>query len=383
MVKKSKEKDEGYEFTMPDFDEKEFIFGEKRKARTYFLSFAFGIIMGIVCHFAWRGISPSYRWALTFLLAIASIGFLAKLLQLFKVDISQFGKKEWFGSIAFYFFTWLAIFIISINPPFYDASGPEIDSVSIPSVQEAGSSLVIAAKVTDNVGVENVVINISDGTSWEEHSMSKQDLIYSYQFHTNNTGLYNYTISAEDDHGHTSTSEGNFTVGNSLIIVDIPDQPLEATDEIKIMVRADISKKPDISDSDNPYLVYYIIEGTAVNATRLVIDGKNVPDVIDGILYYVYTTTPEYIGWEGASTVQFTLFVKTTYYFIGVEEPIEHTIDGGTYSVSTTTDSSIGSTTSPIIKDLPKPRPLRQVVGFELVIFLAALGVLLIVRHRR
>ena len=368
MVKKSREKDDSYEFTMPDFDEKEFIQGEKRKARTYFISFAFGIFMGIVCHFAWRGISPSYRWALTFLLAIASIGFLAKLLSLAKVDITQFGKKEWFGSIAFYFFTWLAIFIISINPPFYDASGPEINSVSVPAIQEAGGSIAIVAKVTDNVGVDNVVINISDGMECEIHPMDKNDLIYSYQYWTNNTGLYSYIITANDDNGHNSTFMGNFSVDRNLIMVDIPDQHLKATDEIKIRVRADIS--------DNIYLVYYLVEGTIVNATQSGVD------TIDGKLYDVYTTTPEFIGWKESTTVQVSIFVKTIYYFVGVEEPIEHTIDGGTFDVTTATDSSIGSTTSPEIKDLPEPRPLRQVVGFELVIFLAALGVLLIVRRR-
>jgi hypothetical protein len=369
MVKKSKEKNDDYEFTIPDFDEKEFIQREKRKARTYFLSFAFGIIMGILSHFAWRGISPSYRWALTFLLAIASIGFLAKLLQIFKVDISQLNKKEWFGTIAFYFFTWLAIFIISINPPFYDASGPEIDGISIPLVQEAGGNILIVAKVTDNMGVDKVVINISDGTDWQNYIMDKNDLTYSYQYWANDTGLYTYIISADDDNGHNSIFVGNFTFDHNLVMVDFPDQPLDANDEIKIRVRAGIS--------DNTYLVYYVIENMTINATR---SGE---DTIDGKLFHVYTTTPEFIGWRESSTVQLSVYVKTIHYFVGIDYPAEHTIDGGTYNVITDVDSNIGSTTSPEIKDLPEPRPLRQIGGFEFTLLLAALALVLLLIFRR
>lgn len=375
MAKKSKEKDDGYEFTMPDFDEKEYIRRERRKARTYFLSFAFGIVMGIICHFAWRGISPDYRWALTFLLAIASIGFLAKLLQLFKVDITQFGKKEWLGSIAFYFFTWLAIFIISINPPFYDASAPEIDSISVPAVQEVDSGIIIAAKVTDNVGVESVKINISDGIGWEEHPMAQDGLIYSYEYTRNGTGFYSYIISAEDNNGRQTTHAGNFTKARNLIMVDIPSMPMDAASEIKILARADIL--PDYLESDDTFLVYYVLEGIAVNATQ---SGE---DIIDGKLYNVYTTTPNFFGWQEASHMQLSVFVRTTYYFVGVDNPVEYTINGGTYNVSTATDSDIGLTPSPQIKDLPDPRPLRQVPGFELAAIIVAVALILFVRRHR
>jgi len=369
MAKKSKEKDDGYEFTMPDFDEKEYIGGEKRKARTYFLSFTFGIVMGVICHFAWRGISPDYRWALTFLFAIASIGFLAKILQLFKVDITQFGKKEWFGSIAFYFFTWLAIFIISNNPPFYDASAPEIASISVPAVPELGSSILIAAKVTDNVGVDNVRINISDGTGWEEHPMVQDGLVYSYVYTCNGTGLCSYTISAEDNNGHHTTHAGNFTQARNLILVDKPSTPLDADSEIKILARADIS--------DDAFLVYYLIEGIAINATQ---SGE---DIIDGKLYKVYTTTPEFYGWQEASNMQFSVYVKATYYFVGIDNPVEYTVNGGTYNVSTSTDSDIGLVSSPQIKGLPNPRPLRQVPGFELALIFVAVALILFVRRYR
>ena len=68
---------------------------------------------------------------------------------------------------------------------------------------------------------------------------------------------------------------------------------------------------------------------------------------------------------------------------MGVEDPVELTIEGGTYSASTTLDSSIGSDMSPEIRDLPEPRPLRQVAGFELATILLALGLFIIIRRHR
>lgn len=366
MAKKNK--DEDYEFVAPDFDEEEFIRGEKRKARTYFVSFAFGIVMGIICHLAWRGLSSGYRWPLTFLLAICAVGFLAKLLQLLKVDISQFGKKEWLGSFSFYFFTWLAIFIISINPPFYDASPPEIDSLALPAVQEAGGSVVIAARVIDNVEVKEVMVNISDGSTWQEFAMQKNQTVYSHLFQSNQTGTFTYVITARDATGHRATREGNFSFAREVVRVDIPSQPLDPDDEIRIRVRSDISPEP--------FLVYYVIDGTQVNATFLE------EDIIGGHTYGVYITNSSHVGWQQSSHLQMAVYARPTYYFVGVEEPVTGIIPGGTYNVSTTADSNIGTEKSPEIKDLPQPRPLRQVPGFELLVVLAAVGIILFFKRR-
>ncbi|HDS58866.1 MAG TPA: hypothetical protein ENN54_01030 [Thermoplasmatales archaeon] len=366
MAKKNKNDD--YEFVAPDFDEEEFIRGEKRKARTSFASFAFGIVMGVICHFAWRGISPGYRWVLTLLLAVCAIGFLAKLLQLLKVDLSQFGKKEWLGSISFYFFTWLAIFIISINPPFYDASPPEIDSLALPAVQEAGSSVVIAAKVTDNVRVQEVRVNISHGDTWQESVMEKNQTVYTHLYQGNQTGTYTYVITARDTHGHRTTREGNFSFARDVVTVDLPSQPLDASDEIKIRVRSDISPEN--------FLVFYVVDGAQVNATR------SGTDTIGGHTYHVYTTIPSHQGWQQSSRLQMTVYARPTCYFVDVEEPVTGTVPGGTYNVSTAADSSIGTQPSPEIKDLPQPRPLQQVPGFELLAVLAAMGIILFFKRR-
>jgi len=362
-------KEEEYEFEMPEFDEKEFIEKEKRKAKTYFIAFAFGIAMGIISRFAWVNISPNLRWILTFLLAICSLGFLAKIFQIFGVDISKFGKKEWLGSVSFYMFTWLAIFILAINPPFYDASPPKIDCVALPVIQQAGGSVLIAAKITDNVAVKSASVNITDGSSWKVYSMQRDGDVYTYSYENNGTGEFNYTIIATDKNGRESTFAGNFSFVDDAILVDAPSRAMEASDEIDIMVLKGIS-------SEN-FRVYYKVDGKEINATY------SREKTLGNKVYEVYETSPSYEGWNESSSVEISVFAEVIHYFLNVEREYSNNIYGGTYTFNTTADSSIGSTPSPVIEDLPQPRSLRQTPGFGAFAFVAAVAVALLIFRRR
>ncbi len=367
-MKKDKKEDE-YEFEIPKFDEKKFMEKEKSKARIYFISFGFGILLGIISRFAWANISPDIRWTVTFLLAVCSIGFLAKVLQIFKVDISKFGKKEWLGSIAFYFFTWLAIFILAINPPFYDASPPHIDAVSIPSIQTVGGDVLIAAMITDNVDVDHASVNITDGTTWEIHDMQRDGNVYTYDYAGSKTGTFFYTITAADSGGRESTFTGNFSFMKDAIIVQAPSGNLGASDDIEIKVIEGIS-------SEN-FRVYYKVGGREVNATP---SGEV---TMGNEKYAVYTTSPEYEGWNGSSSVNVSVYAEVIHYFLGVEKAYTNNVTGGTYTFSTASDSSIGTVNSPPAEDLPRPQSLKQTPGFELLAFVSAAAVAMILFGRR
>lgn len=365
---KGKKEDE-YEFEMPEFDEKKFIEKEKRKAKTYFIAFAFGIIMGIICRFAWVNISPGSRWILTFLLAISSLGFLAKIFQIFGVDISKFGRKEWLGSISFYILTWLAIFILAINPPFYDASPPKIEAVSLPAIQQVGGDVIIAAKITDNVAVKSAKVNITDGSSWSVYEMQKEGDVYKYDFKNNGTGEFDYTIIATDKNGRESTSEGNFSFVDDAILVDAPSKNVDASDEIEIMVIKGIS-------SEN-FRVYYKVGGKEINATY------SRDTTVGNKVYEVYRTSPSYEGWNESSSVKIEVFAEVIHYFMNIEKEYSNNISGGIYTFNTSSDSSIGSTPSPVIEDLPQPGSLRQTPGFGAFAFVVAVAVALLIFRRR
>jgi len=395
MSAKKRQDDDEYEFEMPEFDEDEFITSEKRKAKTYFLSFGFGILMAVICHFAWRSIDAGLRWALTFVLAICAIGFLVKLLQLFDIDISEFGKKEWFGSIAFYFFTWLAIFILSVNPPFYDASGPDVESSVLPSVQQMGDAVFITARVTDNTDVDSVHLTISrDDTVLHRQMNNPIEGLYTYVFpdETNETevslagasGRIHYTVNASDEAGHEKAyRNGTFTYADRPLYIDRPDEgsSIDATTDIRIHLDKDVLTGMDDDDRRERIRVYYRVNNqTEINATFYDSFGDE----------YVYNTSAAHVGWQPGQQNTVRLYAEVQDYYVLPEEidygwNLSHrTLKAGhTYSYDVEQDSSVGVKASPV-KEWPDRPDLERVPGFGLLAALGALAaVMLLLRRRR
>lgn len=388
-----KQPDDEYEFEMPEFDEDEFIAGEKRKAKTYFLSFGFGILMAVICHLAWRAIDTGLRWALTFILAICAIGFLVKLLQVFNIDISAFGKKEWFGSIAFYFFTWLAIFILSVNPPFYDASAPEIESTVLPSVQQVGDGVLITARVTDNTDVDSVRVTISQGNTTLSRVMDNPiEAVYTYAFpdHTNGTetsfagadGTYQYTVNATDDAGHEKAwKNGTFSFADKPLYVDRPNpgSSIDAATDIRIHLAKDVLPGVDDDSVKERIHVYYTVNNeTRVNATFFDPFGDE----------YVFNTSAAYQGWRPGQENSLRLYAEVQDYHevpgeIHYNWNLSHrTLTAGdVYSYDVQEDSSVGQKSSPSLEWAGRPVPGR-VPGFGLLAALGALALLLLLRRR-
>lgn len=346
------------EIKLPEFDREEFMKKEKRKAKTAFISFLFGFFMALICNFIWRNLDSSMRWPICFLFALASIGFMAKILQLLKIDVKDFSRKEWFGSIAFYFFTWLAVFILSINPPFYDASPPKIDAIMLPEIQQSNGNISVLAHITDNAGIKDVKI-IIDG---KEYDMAKdENNIYIYNYSGGNA---NYEIVATDINGHTARYNNSFRFSNDLIKVIIPEGKLNASDEIIIRVYKNISKEK--------FRVFYTINGQEVNATESGESGD----------YYIYVTSPQYEGWKENYKNEIKVYAEVIYYFPGINKPYKNLVCGGNYTVKTTADASIGSQPSPAIKDLPRPRSLRT-PAFEFIAVIAALSLIIFIKRRK
>ena len=394
MSAKKRQDDDEYEFEKPEFDEEEFIANEKRKAKTYFISFGFGILMAIICHVAWRSIDAGLRWALTFVLAVCAIGFLVKLLQLFNIDISAFGKKEWFGSIAFYFFTWLAIFILSVNPPFYDASAPAIESSVLPSVQLVGDSVFITARVTDNTDVDEVQLTVSRGDTTLHRDMDNPiEGVYTYTFPdaTNDTeiafaggeGTYRYAINATDDAGHeTAWKNGTFSFTEQPLYIDTPEDgsSIDASTDIQIRLDRNVLQGFDDDDRIDRIRVYYVVNNdTEVNATFY--------DTFGG--EYVFNTSASFAGWQPGRDNTVRIYAEVQDYYV-LPEDIDYAWNlshrrleaGQEYTYTVEQDSSVGVKSSPP-KDWPDRPDLQRVPGFGLLAAVAALAVALLVLRRR
>lgn len=341
---------ENEEIKLPEFDEKKFKEKEKKKAKIYFISFIFGFIMAIICSFFWIKLPPNIRWSLCFLLAISSIGFLAKFFQIFKLDIKNFSAKDWIASIFYYFLTWLAFFILFINPPFHDASPPKIDAIALPQIQQENITVAIFAHITDNSYVSSVLIEIA-GNKYEMEKDSNS--VYSFNI---SYPVSNYTIIAIDKNKNEAKYEGKLPYRKDLIKVE-GNEILNSSSEIEIKVYKNISRKG--------FRVFYKINGYEINATK----SGEIED------YLIYSTSPNYTGWKMNSINEIEIFVEAIHYFPGINYTYSNKIYGGKYYFQTSDDNQIGKMPSPP-SDLPKPEPLRT-PAFEFVFLLIAIALFL------
>ena len=147
--KKEKKQEEEYEFKPPEFNEREFLEKELRDTRaaiaTVAVAVMFGIIAGVVTVLS-RGLV-----GLAFIVGIAGIFSLKFLYQIIGVDISGFTKKNWAGTVATYFFTFLAIWVLLMNTPFADLTDPSVDNVTV-WVSDGAVLTGIAYKKSESTG---------------------------------------------------------------------------------------------------------------------------------------------------------------------------------------------------------------------------------------
>ena len=127
--KKGKEEEEEYEFRPPEFNEKEFILKELRDSKAVIITVIFAIAFA-----AGAGVISALNHDLvgiSFVLVIAGILTLKPIYNLFRIDTKSFQRRTWAANIATFFFTFLAIWILSMNTPFTDYSNPVVSNVIV------------------------------------------------------------------------------------------------------------------------------------------------------------------------------------------------------------------------------------------------------------
>jgi hypothetical protein len=133
MAKKRKKdkakKEDEYEFKPPEFDEKEFIRKELRDTRTVLITVGYAALFGIaatlLAHLSNRLIGIS------FLLVFVGIYSLKFFYPLLKIRTDEFLKKNWAGNVAWFFLTFLAVWILTFNYPISDKADPKVEDVVV------------------------------------------------------------------------------------------------------------------------------------------------------------------------------------------------------------------------------------------------------------
>ena len=175
-----KKKEEEADWVPPEFDEVGYMRQEMEGARAAVFTIAWAVVGAIVSALLFAVYAP-----LAFFAGIA-VGFgLYFYLPIVGVKADAFKRRDWIGHGITYFFSWLAIWIILLNPPFGDYTDPTIQGISVsPShlgyngtllcilpvggtvtVPSPGdTSLEILFRATDNVGVRIVTVHIQPGS---------------------------------------------------------------------------------------------------------------------------------------------------------------------------------------------------------------------------
>ncbi|HJQ93702.1 MAG TPA: hypothetical protein VJ874_05390, partial [Candidatus Thermoplasmatota archaeon] len=213
--------EENYEFIPPDFDEDSFIHRELVSFRTTLILFLWAIVAAAVSWGAFAAMGGADAgWLVG--LVIASVFFLGlrRLFAMLKVDIKHFGKKEWLGTGALYFFTWLSFFIIAINPPVSDFAPPRVELVAAPFAQQPGGTVSVHLFVEDNVALDSHSFELLAGGQTLATTANLTDLgrgHYRYDASGLPPGTYTVRGTAVDTRGHDGQGNATFVVSEGLV----------------------------------------------------------------------------------------------------------------------------------------------------------------------
>ncbi len=264
MAKKRKQKEpevqeEDIEIELPPFDDEAFMKEETRGGKVTFISVGYGFLCGIISFFIYL-ISQGI-WQIPVVIGILLMAGIFGLLMFFKIDIQELNWKNYVGAGVTYLATWMIVFTILLNTPFYDRQPPEIhshelytfdeDNFEFIKVNQSGAMEVeanntIFVVITDNSEVDSYTIAVThesgsvvtNGTfekvtgnhPWqtnrtykEIYDMSDNDYVrfsdYRYEYKIPMglaVGSYTYEITAKDAKDHETSKSGDFYLGRNL-----------------------------------------------------------------------------------------------------------------------------------------------------------------------
>ena len=214
-------KDSDYEFIPPDFDEDAFIHREMVSFRTTAILFVWGILAAVATWGAFSAMDGSRgAWFLGLAIAAAFGVALKWVFPLLKTDIKHFGRREWLGTGALFFFTWLAFFLIAVNPPVSDFAAPRVDLYASPVAQSPEGEVSFHLFVEDNVAVDEHSFRLAQGAEVLATEGNLTSLGHGHYVFTASglaPGTYRLEGTARDGEGHEGEGSLDFAVSEALI----------------------------------------------------------------------------------------------------------------------------------------------------------------------
>jgi hypothetical protein len=375
------QRDEGKEneeaaFKPPEFDEEAFIHKEMVSFRTTVVLFFWGILAAMMSWIIFTPVGGEGRGWFAGLAIMAGMGVLLKyVIPMTKTDISHWGRKEWVGTGLLYFFTWLAIFILLLNPPISDHAEPSVVLYVSPALQQAGGSVNLDLFIADNDRIKewNFTLNGAAGTVATENDLFRRTSgHHGMRLDDLDAGSYTYTAWARDRHGHLSSISGSFEVRAQALRVDARNLTGPA-DRIVVAV-------------ESPTPLYAVYLETNRTCTQK-ISGTERTGPCRVYLRQIedtdrYEADQTFAGWANG-TQRFSVYAQEKNRFEGMT-----LVEGGVIVAEGPFVVDVQDASNAYVKSLPRKAnptvaPARSVPGLDVVFVVAAVAAVAVVVRRR
>ncbi len=231
-----------YEFKLPDFDEDTFIHREIVSFKTTAILFGWGIVAAAVswAAFTWLKGETGNGWMLG-LIICATFGFSLKwLYPKLGIDVAHFKRREWMGTGFLFFFTWLAFFMVAINPPLSDFAAPQVLLSANPPAQLENGTVNLAMLAVDNDRIASSDLTVlRNGQPYPLVATGRTGEMQWFNLSALPTGTYTVTGTATDGHGLTTHAWANFTVsGTDFTYISPPQDTLSLNTKLTAQLPA-------------------------------------------------------------------------------------------------------------------------------------------------
>jgi len=212
-------------FKEPEFNEREFLKNEIKKAKGIIIIFIIAVGVGILS--AYVQISMGTIFAI--LIGVIVLILIKQILSSLNAEFSD--RNGWVFAILAFIILWLSFWSVGLNPPFNDVSPPQIRSIDVllygnntwirvydyeqqfnknlndeieNNIKKINSNNIteVRAVVTDNSQVGTVYINNEQATLENGYYLVKL------------TGVSEITVTATDLAGHKATQRVTFPTGS-------------------------------------------------------------------------------------------------------------------------------------------------------------------------
>ena len=187
MARRKRKEDEP-EWTPPEFDDVGYMRKEIEGAKIAVVTIAWAFVGAGIAVLLYDYVHP----VVGFFLGLMAFGALYFILPMLGLPIAGFKRRDWMSHGTIYFFSWIAFWILLLNPPFADHTPPTLSAIEVgpftPSTNStpapgsvvcagaapdsgltlttgSNSSLFVTFRATDNVQVSRVNVSLVFGNS--------------------------------------------------------------------------------------------------------------------------------------------------------------------------------------------------------------------------